>query len=213
MKFNPYNVNFANFVEEFYQTPIVERVTLVAIPREPYKQILGPRHQANVNIRYAVPATNDDLSYFRGLFNHGTELLIKDVNDAIKALTINDNDAYSVAQSFMQFGSLMSSIAACFFGNFAEYDMQHLLFAAKAVYHPQVFYDIVQNLGLTEEQKKNAYAGKRLVRQMYAKNVTAPICQAFGNALLQSISDLAKDNEITIMEERELISYVKGLVK
>lgn len=214
MKFNPYNVNFAKSVEEFYEAPIADRVTLVAIPREAYKQALGPRHQGTINDRFALPAPNDDLVYFRGLFNRSIERLVKDVNNVINMLGIeNSDDAYSVAKSFMQFGSLMSSIAACFFGNFAEYDMQHLLFAAKAVYNPQMFYDIVQNLGLTEEQKKNAYAGKRLVRQMYVKNVNVTICQAFADALLQSISDLAKDNEITVIEERELVNYVNSLVK
>lgn len=214
MKFNPYNVNFANFVIEFYEAPIADRVTLVAIPREAYKQALGPRHQGIINDRFTLPAPNDDLVYFRGLFNRSIERLVKDINDVIGMLGIeNNDDAYSVARSFMQFGSLMSSIAACFFGNFAEYDMQHLLFAAKAVYHPQMYQDIVQNLGLSQDQKNNDYTGKRLVRQMYANNVNVDICHAFGDALLQSIGTMVNDNEITVMEERELISYVKGLVK
>lgn len=214
MKFNPYNVNFANFVIEFYEAPIADRVTLVAIPREAYKQALGPRHQGIINDRFALAAPNDDLVYFRGLFNRSTERLVKDVDDVINMLGIeNSDDAYSVAKSFMQFGSLMSSIAACFFGNFAEYDMQHLLFAAKAVYHPQMYRDIVENLGLSTDQKNNSYTGKRLVRQMYANNVNVTICHAFGDALLQSINNMVNDNEITIMEERELISYVNGLVK
>ena len=214
MKFNPYNVNCAKSVEVFYKTPIADRVTVVAIPHEAYKQAGAPRHRDSINSRFAMPAPNVDLTYFRGLFNCDTKLLVKDIDDVIKMLTISDVESeLSVAQSFMQFGSLMSSIAACFFGNFAEGDMQHLLFAAKAIYNPRMYYDIVENLGLSEEQKKNAYAGKRLVRMMYVKIVNVSICQAFADALLQSISDLAKDNEITVIEERELVYYVNSLVK
>lgn len=214
MKFNPYNVNFAKTVEEFYKTQIAERVTVVTIPHEAYKQAGAPRYREGINNRFAMPVPNDEMSYFRGLFNSNLELLVKDVDEVIKMLAIADTKTdYDVARSFMQFGSLMSSIAACFFGNFAERDMQHLLFAAEAAYNPQIYYDIVQNLGLSDDQKNNCYTGKRLLRQMYIKNVNVAICQAFANGLLQSISNMAKDNEITVMEERELTSYVNGLVK